>query len=78
MAERPPTTVQTVILSKTVFKTAAEARRWVREHDFHARKIDETETSYRFRQRDPGDFRPRSLRTKQITRGVSIVTGHLK
>jgi hypothetical protein len=78
MAERPPTTVQTVILSKAVFKTAAAARRWVREHDFHVRKMDETETSFRFRQRDPGDFRPRSFRTKEIARGVSIVVGRLK
>ena len=78
MAERPPTTVQTVILSKTRFRTAAEARRWARAHDFRTDKIDETENSFRFRQRNPGDFKPRSFRTKEIDRGVSIVTGHLK
>ena len=76
--DHPATTVQTLIMSKTVFKTAQAARKWARDHKFKTTKMDETGTSFRFRQREPGDFKPRSFRTTSIARGVSIVIGRLK
>ena len=72
------TTVQTLILSKDRFGTAGEAKRWVRTHKFKAKKIDETESSYRFRQRDPSEFRRGSFRTIEIAEGVKAVIGRLK
>lgn len=75
-------TIQTLIMSKTRFKTVSEAAQWVRDHGFKARHQgkgpDETQTSYRFRQRDPGDFRPGRFRTIELTRGVKAVMGELK
>jgi DNA adenine methylase len=76
------TEVQTVILSKDKFKTLADARKWVKEHDFkteHGGKgPDETEDSWRFRQRDPGDFKDGSFRTIALTDGVKAVIGRPK
>lgn len=79
---RPPrgTQIQSLVLSKRRFPTLADARRWVSDHGFktrHAGKApDETENSWRFRQRDPGDFR--RLRTIRLTDGVQAVVGPLK
>ena len=56
------TTVQTLICPKSSF-TREEAVAWAKEHDFKADKVDETEDSYRLRQRDPGDFQEGSFRT---------------
>jgi len=72
------TTVQTVICSKDRFDSADAARSWVKAHDFKSTKTDETERSYRFRQREPGDFQPGSFRTISLTDGVSAVIGRLK
>jgi phage-related protein (TIGR01555 family) len=70
--------VQSIILSKKRFASAAEASAWVKSHDFHAEKIDETEESYRFRQQEPGRFQPESLRTIELTNGVKAVIGRPK
>ncbi len=73
------TTVQTVILSKERFKSLMRAKEWVQgQRGLKSGKVDETESSFRFRQRDPGDFKPGSFRTKKISEGVTIVIGRLK
>lgn len=78
-AKKPPaTTVQTLILSKTRFKTRQAAVKWVKDHDFHAKNVDETETSWRFRQREPGEFQSGSFRTITMTSGIKAVIGRLK
>jgi len=77
-ADQPPTIVQTLILSKEQFPTAEDATQWASEHQFRADKVDETEDSWRLRQRDPSDFDPESLRTITLTEGVKAVVGHLK
>ncbi len=77
IAARTSTTVQSVICSKKVFESAGAARKWITDHGFHATKLDETETSYRFRQRDPDEFKDGSLRTIELTRGVKAVIGVL-
>jgi len=72
------TTVQSLIFSKDKFDSAANAKKWATDHDFRADKVDETEDSFRLRQRDPGDFRPDSFRTIKLADGVSAVIGKLK
>ena len=56
------TTVQTVIFDKGQF-TEVEARKWLEDHSMKSGSVDETEDSWRFRQRDPGDFKDGSFRT---------------
>lgn len=76
--DRPPTVVQTLIFDKKIFETAESAKKWARDHDFKDDKVDETEDSWRLRQRDPGDFDPDSFRTIELAKGVKAVVGHLK
>jgi hypothetical protein len=78
VTKQEPTTVQTLIFSKDVFQSAEEAIAWAREHDFKFDKVDETETSYRLRQREPGEFQDESFRTIDLTEGVQAVIGRLK
>lgn len=80
-ARRPQSfVIQTLILSKTRFKSLSSAKSWVRGHgfktSFKGKGPDTTQTSYRFRQRDPKDFR--FFRTITLTRGVKAVGGRLK
>jgi len=71
--EKEPTTVQTIICSKSRFKSADEASSWCTSHDFKASKVDETEDSYCFRQKDPGEFDQNSL---ELDSGVKVVIGN--
>ena len=70
--------VQTLILSKDKFKSVESARAWVKDHDFKSGGVDETDDSYRFRQRDPDNFIPGSFKTFDVTDGVKAVGGRLK
>ena len=76
--ERPATKVQTLIFDKEVYKTAEAARKWAKDHDFKSDKVDETDTSFRLRQRNPGDFEPDSLKTITLDKGIKAVIGRLK
>ena len=38
--QRDKTTIQTVIMSKEIFKTVAEARAWLKDNDFKSGKVD--------------------------------------
>jgi DNA adenine methylase len=77
-------TIQTLILSKERFETLEEAKGWIKENDFkvtyEGKEPDETGTSWRFRQRDPGEFKPGSFRTVSLpgADGVQAVMGKLK
>lgn len=71
------TTVQSLVFDKEQF-THAAAEAWARGHGFKATKTDETESSYRLRQREPGDFVDGSFRTITLTDGVKAVVGRLK
>lgn len=66
------TTVQSVLFDKEIW-TLRRARAWLKENDLKSDKLDETEANYRFRQRDPGDFKERSFRT--ITPGQRRAKG---
>jgi Escherichia/Staphylococcus phage prohead protease len=48
--------IQTLIFPKAHWDSAADCKKWASDHDFKAGGVDETEDSYRIRQRDPGDF----------------------
>jgi len=69
--------VQTVIVSKGGKMNRAKATT-IAEKFGKADKIDETGTSWRFRQKDPGLFNPKSFRTKQVNPTTTIVLGKLK
>ena len=70
------TVEQTLIFAKDQFSRSA-AVAWARENDFRADKVDETENSFRLRQRAPGEFR-RFAGTIRLTTGVQAVIGLLK
>jgi len=72
------TTIQSLILSKERFETLEEARTWIEENGFMDDKVDETEDSWRFRQRMPDEFIEGSFRTIELSDGVQAVTGRLK
>lgn len=72
------TTIQGIIFDREMF-THAQAVKWLRDNGFKAKKpADETENTYRFRLRDPGDFKAGSFRTITLTDGVKAVIGRLK
>lgn len=70
---------QTIIISKSVAKTAAEAHKLAAKYG-KAGEVDETSQSFRYRQRAPEDFAEGSMRTWENPndKGVKIVFGALK
>lgn len=69
-----PSRVQSIVMSKSRFKTAAQARAWIREKTdgMKTSKVDETEGSFRFRQFDPDACKGR-FRSQNVTAGVTFV-----
>jgi hypothetical protein len=68
------TEVQTLIFDREVFNKT-EAKRWAKENDFSATKVDETRDSYRIRQKDPRRFKKTGFRTIELADGVKAVVG---
>jgi HK97 family phage portal protein len=64
------TSVQSLIVSKKRFPALDAARSWAKNHKFHTQKVDETESSWRFRQFQPESCQAGSFRTIRITDGV--------
>ena len=60
---------------KKVFKTKEEAIKWVKDHNFKFSSVDETGTSFRFRQQEPSLFVEGSFRTIELRNGVKAVIG---
>lgn len=75
---KPSMVTQSLIFSKERFKTADAAKAGAKDHGFKSHAVDETEDSFRLRQREPSDFAEGSLRTITLTDGVQAVQGHLK
>lgn len=77
------TTIQSVVLWKERFPTMESALEWIKANGFSSDKVDETDESFRFRQRDPGEFDPNgfgegsAFRTIMISEHVSAVVGFL-
>ncbi len=69
------TTVQTLIFDKDKFN-ASQSTKWAKDNDFSSVKVDETGSSFRLRQRDPGDFV--RLRTIDFKPGIKATIGPLK
>jgi len=65
------TEIQTIILSKEKFPAIADAEKWAEDNGFRHDKVDETESSWRFRQFEPGMCQEDSFRTIELTEGVS-------
>ncbi len=72
-----PVEIQTLIFNKENF-TRAQAEAWAVDHDFRVDKVDETENSFRLRQREPGDFQEGSFTTIEIDTGIQAVIGNTK
>lgn len=68
---------QTVIFDKLFWRKAA-ARNWLRRHGYKYGDVDEKANTYRFRQRDPSDFDPKSFRTLSFMSGLKVVFGHVR
>lgn len=56
------TEIQSLVFDKDIF-SERQAKDWARRHGFKVTKWDETEESYRIRQREPRTFRTGSFRT---------------
>jgi hypothetical protein len=74
--------LQSLIFSKESF-SREQALEWVKTNKYRSDKIDETETSFRFRQRDPGDFEEGSFRTvpwprDEAREGIKAIVGKRK
>jgi len=77
--EKKSTTLQTFIFDKDKF-TQDQAKEWLKKEkkkdsDIKIPAADETEDSYRFRQKEPEDFKNKSFKTIPITTGVKGVIG---
>lgn len=68
------TEVQSVILDDRYFD-ARDARGWIMRHGFKATKVDRTDNSFRFRQKEPSRFLRDSFRTIRLRPGVQAVIG---
>lgn len=71
------TTIQTLIFDKKNFDLKA-ATKWARDNNFKVTKTDETGTSFRIRQKNPGEFKPKSFRTITLRAGIKAVIGRPK
>ena len=69
--------VQSFIFDKAKF-TEQTATAWAKEHGFRSDKVDETNDSFRLRQKDPADFDQSTFRTIDITEGVKAVVGKIQ
>jgi hypothetical protein len=67
--------IQTVIFDKEKW-AEGEAKKWLDDHDFESSKVDETDSSYRFRQFDPEACEDGSFvtLTENFPEGVSAVS----
>ena len=69
-----PTRVQSLLFSRAVFPTAADARRWAERHDFSVvLGVDRTKDNWRLRQEDPKGFDPDTFRTIPFREGVQAI-----
>lgn len=71
------TEMQTLIFSKERFEKREDAIAWAKDNGFKATKVDETSTSWRLRQREPGEFTRGSFRTIKLSDGITGVIGRL-
>lgn len=75
-----PGNLQSVVVSKEVAKSKDEAVKIAKDFGAKHTRVDENDTQYRFRQRNPGDFIEGSFRTFKAPAkaGVTLIYGKLK
>lgn len=79
IAKPRPGNLQTIIVSKDVAQTAEEAKKIAKDVGAEYLDYDETESSFRFRQRNPSDFEDSSFKSFPIAgKGATLVYGQLK
>lgn len=79
IAKPRPGNLQTIIVSKDVAQTAEEAKKIAKDVGAEHLDYDETESSFRFRQRNPSDFEDSSFKSFPIAgKGATLVYGQLK
>jgi len=71
---QPAMHAQSLVFAKKDW-TVAAAKKWAKDHDFHAGKVDETEESVRLRQFEPGECKRDSFRSKLVpgAKGITMV-----
>lgn len=69
--------VQSIIFDKEKF-SQEEAQKWAEDHNYTAEGADETEGSFRLRQKQPADFDPDTFRVMEIKPGIKLVMGKIK
>jgi hypothetical protein len=69
--------IQSIIFFKKKF-TLSQAKSWLSNHKKKIPAVDETQYSFRFRQREPSEFIEDSFRTIKIADGIRAVVGKLK
>jgi hypothetical protein len=77
--QRLTTEVQTLIFEAGIW-TRERAVAWAKDHGFKSSKVDETESSFRLRQKQPNLFQPESFRVIDFmdVQGIKAVIGRLK
>jgi hypothetical protein len=72
--------LQSVLIPKTLYKLD-NAIKWIDNHCFKLKKIDETINFYRFRQIDPsyiGNLGYTNYKIKKLSNGIELVLAYLK
>ncbi len=72
------TKVQSLLLDKSEFRDADAAEDWVFGNDFRPDMMTESADYYRFRIKQPGQFRKKSYRTIELSPRVKAIIGKLK
>jgi hypothetical protein len=67
------TAVQSVIFSPKESWSKDECSTWLKDHDLVNQGVDETGSSFRYRQKDPGDFQDKSFRTIAFKGGSKVM-----
>ena len=70
--------MQTLIFNKKSFKNKDDALKWASDHGMKTTKVDEKDDSFHVRQRDPGDFFKKSMRTIVFSNDIHAVVGRLR
>ena len=68
--------VQSILFNKYYGWNLQEAVRWLIQHGYKSKKIDETEHNFRFRQISPNTLKKRGydqFRLKEIAEGIEFI-----
>lgn len=75
-----PGNLQSIVISKKIAKSVEQAKKLAKDFGAQHLDVEETDSSYRFRQRNPSDFVDGSFKTFQPEgkEGISLIYGRLK